>query len=193
MGRNIIELGESFEEDIPENHIEVRTEIIKKLDEAVKQFPNGAFVRLGSRSPKDSFYWGIGGDAHQVNGKLTSGQMAFELLTCASERICDDLHMQIAMNYEPYVLVRQGLDLPDWCEFRCFMQHRQLIGISQYYYHHPIEELEGKHDKIYAAIKKFFVESFRDASHLDSVVFDVYLTKVLAQPSGVCHCGQDSD
>jgi hypothetical protein len=179
MGSYIIELGEGFTEGVPENHETVKDLLIERLDRAVKQFPKGIFVRLGSRSPKDSFYWGCGlGEGAQLpNGQINSGQMAFDLLTCCSERIYDDLHMQIAMNYPPSVWIREGLDLPEWSEYRCFMQDRQLVGISQYYYRTPYLEIIEDAGGIKWAIEQFFEKEFRDASHLDSVVFDVFVKR----------------
>jgi hypothetical protein len=103
--------------------------------------------------------------------------MAFDLLTCCSERIYDDLHMQIAMNYPPSVWIREGLDLPEWSEFRCFMQDRKLVGISQYYYRGVHQDLLGDVPGIKWAIQQFFKLQFKDASHLDSVVFDVFVKR----------------
>jgi len=179
MGSYIIELGEGFTEGVPENHETVKDHLIARLDKAVQQFPMGIFVRLGSRSPKDAFYWGCGlGEGVQLpNGQISSGRMAFDLLTCCSERIYDDLHMQIAMNYPPSVWIREGLDLPEWSEFRCFMQDRKLVGISQYYYRGVYSEITEDAAGIKWAIEQFFDKELRDASHLDSVVFDVFIKR----------------
>lgn len=175
LGSYILELGEGF--DAPEEHEVLRSMIISRLDEKLKNFKKGVFVRLGSRSPKDAMYWGVDSEGHKPNGEIQTGQQAFELLTCCSERITEDLHMQIAMGYEPSIWLREGLDLPAWSEFRCFMKDRTLIGISQYYYRAPYPEIKEDANGLKWAIWQFFGQEFRDASHLDSVVFDVFVKR----------------
>jgi hypothetical protein len=138
--------------------------LCKRLDEALVKMPNGAYVRLGSRSPKDSFCT----DGFKVT---KSGQVLTLFLN--SERIFDDLCLAIKENYIPHIWVRQWIDIPKWSEFRCFMHNRKLVGISQYYYYEMFQEIIASHDSIKWAIEQFF-PSFRDACHLDKVVFDIW-------------------
>jgi D123 protein len=172
LGASIIELGETFD-NVPENAAEIRSSLIARLDDALKStFPNGAFVRLGSRSPKGAFFVGAN---RPVNGRITSGQSAFDLLTACSERIADDLHAQIVFGYAPSIWLREGLFIERWAEFRCFMQNRQLVAISQYFYRDVEPRIVLDRDGIYAAVELFFTEEFRAACPLDTVVFDVFL------------------
>lgn len=137
------------------------------VDELVSHFPNGAFVRLGSRSPKDSW-------TGMRNGFRTMPEdNSLDLLLDCSERVCDDLHMAIAHNYEPWIFARQWLEIEKWQEFRCFMKGRKLVGISQYLYlDGEFREVLDNRDQIEWAIKEFFT-AFEEQSHLDDVVFDV--------------------
>ena len=166
LGSNIAEFGEDFGEKQDISWLET------ELDDIIKTFPNGAFVRLGSRSPKDSY---IG---YKKGFKVTSGKEAVEILTDCSERIYDDLQMAIAHNYNPHIWIREWIDIPEWTEFRCFMKQRKLIGISQYQYFDIYPEIKDEKENIEWAIKIFFSSFFVQACHLDDVVFDVFIKKI---------------
>jgi len=80
LGSNIAELGELF----ADKPMEGLVDIILHLDSMMAlYFPNGAFVRLGSRSPKDSWL-GL-----RRGFKVKSGREAVELLTDTSERVLE--------------------------------------------------------------------------------------------------------
>jgi hypothetical protein len=163
LGSNILEYGPSFG---PKQDI---SELEAELDYIVKTFPNGVFVRLGSRSPKDSLI------ALDQNFCAKSGAEALSFLLDCSERIADDLHLALANGYSPHIWLREYVKIPKWSEFRCFMQDRKLMGISQYYYHDSFPEIQENADSIQWAIERFFDEYFRKACHLDNVVFDVFV------------------
>lgn len=146
LGTNIIELGEGFGTPADISDIE------RRLDDAVATFPAGAFVRLGSRSPKDAFY-------ADLSKPVKTGKEALAWLLGGSERIADDLH----------------LDLEPWQEFRCFMNGCRLAGISQYYYREHEPKVALYKDSIKWAIEEHFFPEFRDATPLQSVVFDVFV------------------
>jgi len=144
--------------------------LIPEIQKALDVFPMGAFIRLGSRSPKDS--WTV----HDKGMKTLSAKDAVESLG-SSMRVFDDLFLAKNAGYKPHLFVRKWIDIPKWAEFRCFMHKRQLRGISQYY---CIEgeyfpEIENNKESIQWAITKFFKNSFKEASHMDSVVFDVFI------------------
>jgi len=147
--------------------------IKNKLDIALKEFPKGAFIRLGSRSGKDSSY------AQHYGLKVTHPYAAIKILTENSERIAFDLRLALRYQYPPHIFVREWLNIPAWAEFRCFMKHRKLIGISQYdcknLGHCP--EISANEKQIKSAIEMFFA-TFKKLSHLDDVVFDVFLMRV---------------
>lgn len=173
LGRSIVELCAMFEEreDCPKIKRSPSV-LIKQMDEAVARFPDGCFVRLGSRSPKDSWF------AHKNKRGLCiiTGKEAWKMLTDGSERVADDLLLAIRNNYAPWIFLRQWYRIPRWTEFRCFMEKRQLVGISQYQYleNEVFGDLTAHAESIEWAIKQFF-STFSTACHLDSVVFDVFV------------------
>ena len=141
------------------SHLDI---IAKKLDIEIKKFPKGAFVRLGSRSPKD------------VDIKpVLDGQEAMHLLM-DSMRIFDDLCIAINNKYESYMFIREWVDIPNEFEYRCFMKDRELVGISQYYYDKTYLEILNNAQAIEWTIQQFFPK-FKKACELNDVVFDVFL------------------
>lgn len=145
--------------------------LIHKLDAAIKSFPNGAFVRLGSRSAKDSY------QALFRGLRVNNAHFALDLLSSKSKRIAFDLYFALRYGYEPSIYIRQWLEIPRWSEFRCFMQNRQLVGISQY---DCINLGRSPHiinnkASIKTAIHNFFSKEFKHQCHIDDVVFDVFL------------------
>lgn len=97
------------------------------IDVQLKQFPNGAFIRLGSRSPKDSF------PALKQGMKCTEGKHAVDMLV-DSKRVHDDLYVAKSNNYIPHIALREWINIQPWQEFRCFYKQGELVGISQYDY-----------------------------------------------------------
>lgn len=135
----------------------------------------GAFVRLGSRSAKDSF-------SFENGGRCEDGDDALKMLLNGSERINDDLHLALHHNYRPWLWVRQWHDIAPWQELRCFMHSGELVGISQYDYIDHSQQGAGGHYNLLAAKAPYFktaVEDFfprfRKACHLDTCVFDVFV------------------
>jgi hypothetical protein len=141
-----------------------------RLDDAIRHFPQGAFIRLGSRSPKDTAYSVI------TQCKAFDGRQAIRLLTSGSERVAYDLRAARKASYQPWVFVRQWTDISPEMEFRCFMKNRRLIGVSQYFYQTPFSVLASPEirNTIKTVLDEFFAD-FSKVSPLDNVVFDVAL------------------
>jgi hypothetical protein len=157
----------AIEEIAKPEHQAVLDALGKAVDELLPDFPKGAFVKLGSRSPKDGFF---------PDGlKMLDGRLAVAVM-CTSMRVFDDLALAKAAGYQPWIFLREWKDIPAWTEFRCFMQGRKLTGISQYYYRECYPDLVKYAGSIEWAIQRFFEKDFRDACHLDDVVFDVFVT-----------------
>jgi hypothetical protein len=150
--------------------IESIDKIVKKIDVALGNYPGGAFVRLGSRSSKDSSY------AHNRGLRVTDGNAAIRMLTENSRRAAYDLRLALHHNYCPHIFVRQWQEIPAWSEFRCFMKSRKLVGISQYDCKNfgPSSEITKNALRIEASIREFF-EVLRVAYHIDDCVFDVFV------------------
>ena len=146
--------------------------ILPRLDDAVSKFPDGAFVRLGSRSPKDSFAF------YRSGGKCLSGLQSLIALV-DSERVMQDLSLAEDNGYAAHVFLRQWINLEPWQELRCFMRGRRLVGISQYNYLNKdrFPELAERAGSVEWAVRDLFFPRFRDASHLDDVIFDVFLLR----------------
>ncbi|WP_146210255.1 hypothetical protein [Vitiosangium sp. GDMCC 1.1324] len=144
--------------------------LLWRLDEALRCFPGGAFVRLGSRSGKDSAY------ARKNGLRVETAEAAVRLLIEGSERVAFDLRLALRHGYMPHLVVRPWLDIPAWAEFRCFMKQRRLMGISQYDCKQsgPRPEIARNADAIHSAIRSFFPR-FSAASHLEDAVFDVFV------------------
>jgi hypothetical protein len=169
LGSNIIELFEFF----PKPAGQDISDITKRIDYAIKNGIKGsAFVKLGSRSPKDSWY------GHKHGFKVNGGAGAIKLLTDVSERIMEDLLESIRNDYIPRIWVRQWVDIPKWSEFRCFVYKGELIGISQYFYNEYFEEIDNHINWIKDSIVNIYHETIKPACHLDTYIYDVYFDKL---------------
>jgi hypothetical protein len=140
----------------------------KRITCELEKFPKGAFVRLGSRSPKDvdirPCFLGV--DAIR--------------LFLNSMRVFDDWCDAVANKYNSHIFFREWKEIPQWTEFRCFMKNRKLVGFSQYNYLKGVmyPEIKENEESIIHLILEFF-DYFKKVSHLDNVVFDVFVTKRL--------------
>ena len=173
LGVNMIELNEIF----IDSKIEVPRKatfrnVISKLKDAFQDMPNGAFVKLGSRSPKDRLYY------RDIGNPCKNADDALKILLGCSERICDDLYLAVTKEYCPHIWIREWVNIPKWAEFRCFVYKNKLLGISQYFYDEYFPEIINNDEWIKALIKKFYSDYFKSACHLDTVIFDVYLEQL---------------
>lgn len=172
-------MGETKADEIPVEFPQERWEpadisdIRRRVIEAAATFPRGGFVRLGSRSPKDSWL----GQSEGFKVTAGDGKDPLRFMLDCSERVADDLAQAIAHEYAPHIFVREWLEFPESMEFRCFMRGRKLVGISQYQYRDYFPELHerGERQRLQWIIETFFESQFRDACHLDDVVFDVFV------------------
>lgn len=161
VGSNIADLGVMF----AAKPADIRPLEYHAAQILENNYPKGAYVRLGSRGPKD-----IGN-----NLKVTVNDNPFRYLLSASERIADDLYLAIQNEYSPHLFIRKWQDIEPWAEFRCFMRNRKLEGVSQYHYFDgSYKEICDNHRNIAATISRFF-DKFSTISHLDDVVCDVFL------------------
>lgn len=146
--------------------------IFNKVEKNIYMFRNGFFIRLGSRSPKDTYAF------HKHGGHTYTTNQALNILTDSSERVYVDLDDCIKNDYQAYIWLREWIDFNPWQEFRCFMYERKLIGVSQYnaLQGETFKEIKENEDSIVYAIEKFF-EDFKKFCHLDSVVFDIIYFK----------------
>lgn len=138
-----------------------------RLDDAIARLGGVAFVKLGSRSPKDS-WWGL-----RHGFACYRGTGALRLLLDSTERIADDLGGAKAAGMMPSLWVREWVSIPRWAEFRCLIEQRRLIGISQYdYLAGELAELIGNTEQIRKAVTNFTAKAI-SALHVDSAVVDI--------------------
>lgn len=169
LGSNIAEYGEAF------GPVQSIKAIEHRVNEAVKQFPNGAFIRLGSRSPKDSWRREPTMRVLSVD-RITRDSSPLRFMLDCSERMSDDLRLAAQNDYAPHIFVRKWINLEKWQEFRCFVKDGELVGISQYYYDQFFPVISQEADSIEWAIKAWCDSYFVNASHLRDVVFDVVVS-----------------
>jgi hypothetical protein len=140
-----------------------------KLQRAIAGYDRGAFVRLGSRSPKDTSL------ARRAGMRVDNAAGALALLTAGSRRLAADLRLALDHGHVPHLYVRRWHNIPAWAEFRCFMRNRALVGLSQYdtrnLGHAP--ELAARAAPLETGLRAFFLR-LRESSHLDTAVFDVF-------------------
>jgi hypothetical protein len=103
IGANIGRYREWFTDS---SHPQPLVSIYNKLEETLSGHPDGAFVRLCSRSAKDSQYATIYGL------RITNASSAIKMLTWNSLRVAYDLKTALNYNYQPYLFVRQWIDIP---------------------------------------------------------------------------------
>ncbi len=104
----------------------VLDELGDKLADNIQYFGNEGFVRLGSRSAKDSFY------ALSRGLRVSDKMSALKMLASGSARIIYDLKLALQNNYSPSIFIREWRQIDPLYEFRCFIQKGKLVGISQY-------------------------------------------------------------
>lgn len=144
--------------------------IAGRLEAALGDYREGAFVRLGSRSAKDSRF-------ARVHGlRVFDAGDAIRMLTGDSRRIAYDLGLALRHDYAPHVFARRWFEIPAWAEFRCFMKGRELVGVSQYDCRNlgRCPEIAERAGEIKAVIEEFS-ERVGAAAHLADFVFDVFL------------------
>lgn len=148
-----------------------------KVNDALRAFPQGVFVRLGSRSPKDSHY------ALECGLRAFRSADVIKMFTDGSERVETDLRMALRFGYTPHLFIRPWLDIQPWAEFRCFVRNKVLVGISQYHCCPGAHwrEIEDRATPIERAIRGFASEVL-PTLHLDDIVLDVFLEERVKEP-----------
>ena len=160
----------------------------------------GVFVKLTTRSPKDSHlaFWnaresytrkkGTLGSNPSVNDKLillaevvieslrvTTGEEAMKLLL-SSTRVGEDLEYALEPGEEGFaermcIVLREWVEIPLWAEFRGFVWDGKLTTIGQY--NHPVmfTQLLLQKESIKSDLDAFF-SSVNDRIPLDRYIID---------------------
>ncbi len=165
----------------------------------------GAFVKLSTRSPKDSpvafakarqaYGKAVSslGASPALNDKLvclaeevilslkvTSGEEAIRLLV-SSDRVGEDLEYALepgdeGLSSRVSLLVREWVDIPSWAEFRGFVWNGTLNAIGQYNHLVVFPELKSHTAAIRADLEAFYA-SIRDRIPLSNYIIDFAWTK----------------
>jgi len=176
----------------------VLDELADKLENIIKGFPNGAMVRLSTRSPKDAiqhtskFKQTFAEELSKIEGIdynvddilwyssnvhsmcLLSGKEAVDLLV-ASYRVHDDLARWIEFpDFDMNIIIRAWEYIHPSMEFRCFVHQGQLTAVSQYITTCYFTNLVALKQKIREQISQFFnsVKSTLETLY-QSYVFDI--------------------
>lgn len=143
----------------------VMVALAAKIDGIIeKEYPEGCFIKMVSRSPKDSYF------GAKISLRCQNGQEALNLL-CDSERIWDDTYL-----YSPEfscLALRQWMDMSSMLEFRLFAKEGKLQGASQYFYRDFLDGLVEHKDYFWERIREKF-EEIKDYLPQDDLIVDMY-------------------
>ena len=109
-------------------HRGILEDLEQRIDNAILGYGKSGFVRLNSRSPKDSWL-GVGSNG---TFECRNAQHAMDLMK-TSERIYDDLANALAQDTPMFFVIRPWLDIDPHREFR-IIKHREHLSVSQYFY-----------------------------------------------------------
>lgn len=178
-----------------------------RIDDAIASLSPeaGVFVKLATRSPKDSqvayakaretFLSELPslGDNPSANDKLIllaeamvrslrvrTGEEAIRVLV-SSARVEEDLEYALDPDYDDFekcmcLVVRKWTDIHLWAEFRSFVWDGKLTSIGQY--NHPLyfRQLVDRRERIKADLESFFA-SVKDRIPLDRYTVDLAWTE----------------
>lgn len=145
----------------PEGWHRVMTKYADKID-AITGWDD-YFVRLSTRSPKDSAYPHL---------PITmSGKQAMMWIS-TSERCLDDLFMARCAQQQMYIALRKKYEVNESHEFRCFVKNHELIAVSRYHYDKEAE-MDYSQYPIFERLKEFSAQHI--VPHYQNIVFDVEL------------------
>ncbi|OAA71358.1 cell cycle control protein Cdc123 [Cordyceps fumosorosea ARSEF 2679] len=148
-----------------------------KIKETIEELGGAVAPKLNWSSPKDAKWI----SAHQNSLKCTSPNDIYLLLKSSSFISHDLAHAfdgctapEPTRPFSPVLVLRPYFTPHVALEFRCFIKHRQLIGISQrdlnYY-----DFLEVLRPNLWRKITKFYNETLQHTFPDASFTFDVYV------------------
>lgn len=166
-------------QDVRQNAGSVRARIAEAFPAASGMMGNGVVPRLGSRSPKDGIH------ARRQGLRARSPTEAWRILTDGSARMAEDVEEALRHDYAPVIHLRRWLPIPFWAEFRCFLERRRLLGISQYNCLDPaVEAALAPHAMMAEALLRPFLAQVANALHLESAIADLCLVPCDSAASG---------
>ncbi|KAJ4202951.1 hypothetical protein NW767_005704 [Fusarium falciforme] len=159
----------------------------KLIKEKIAELGGAVAPKLNWSSPKDAKWI----SPHQNTLKCTSPNDIYLLLKSSSfishdlDHAFDDCTSAAPSRpYAPILVLRPFFTPHVALEFRCFVKHRSLIGISQRDLNH-YDFLEGIRPQLWRKIKTFFREKLRFTFPDASFVFDVYVPENSFEKDGL--------
>ncbi|KAI8979981.1 D123-domain-containing protein [Pilobolus umbonatus] len=171
------------ETDYPEeetnNKIPNFPEIEKQIRDAIYEYEGAVFPKLNWSSPRDAAWI-----ATTQNLSCSSPFDVFLLLK-SSDFINHDINhafencVDIGENRKTIdysLILRKWYDLQPSMEFRCFVKHHEIIGITQrdLNYYHFLPEMK---EELETLIHEFYDRYIADNFDIPNFVFDVYIHK----------------
>lgn len=162
-------------------------EIHNLIKEKIAELGGAVVPKLNWSSPKDAKWI----SPHQNTLKCTSPNDIYLLLKSSSFVSHDLVHgfdgctdAPPSRPFAPVLVLRPFFTPHVALEFRCFVKHRSLIGITQrdlnYY-----SFLDGLRPQLSRKIKTFFRETLRHTFPDSSFAFDVYIPESSVAPDGL--------
>ena len=185
------QLGRPFPVEF-DNRVEPK--FLKKMKNVFDEF-GSCFVRMSQRSPKDSriaiekgkrAFKGALESASNENERnillvksqkyglrTENAQEAMELLL-TSQRILDDLEDCARFHFQPSIILRKWIEIPEWAEFRGFVDEGELMGLSQYFHYCYFPEIKENEQEILDRVRKC-LEKVREKLLINSCIIDFAL------------------
>ncbi|WP_233124547.1 cell division cycle 123 family protein [Agrobacterium vaccinii] len=138
------------------------------IDEKVAIFPSGGHARLGGCSFKKPGFF-------QKAPISNSRDLAPHLLQ-DNPRVAGLLASSLQHKFDVGLFIRPWQDIPQWTEFRLFLNNRAFIGASQYFHTMVFPEIEQSARFIASALIDF-ADEFLSVSHLDDAIVDVFVNQ----------------
>jgi len=126
-----------------------------------------AFVRLNSRSPKDSAYPGL--------PCTCAGRQAVSWIL-GSERCFDDMCRFIHSKKPLFIYLREWAYIPEQWELRCFVKDGEMIAATQYHRGVTNEQWQSPKGraKTWDAVRAFYRDQVKQHVSRDTFVLDLY-------------------
>ncbi|CAL4059831.1 unnamed protein product, partial [Meganyctiphanes norvegica] len=152
-------------------------EFNEKVREAIKKLGGSVFPKLNWSSPKDASWIALNnslrcyfpGDIFLI---LKSSIFVTHDLTCPFKDCDDDCNTEEPVLY--YLILRKWIEINPSNEFRCFVQNKKLIGISQRDVSQNYSCISAQQNNIQSDIVSFWHENIENRFPLSDYVFDVY-------------------
>lgn len=139
-------------------------ELNESLMVAIAKFPSGVMPRLGYCSWKGSCL---------TNEPVTTLRELMAVITRPDDRIVKVLINAAAHNHGLTIHLREWMSMPPKSEFRAFIKHGNVVGISQYCW----RETSTTSDEIFEIRTRLntFLSDLLTAVHLDTVIADIHV------------------